>query len=284
MLRKLLNYAKLMRLHRPIGIWLLLWPTLWALWIAGEGRPDLKITIIFILGTIIMRSAGCVINDFADRKFDGHVARTRDRPLVTGAVLPKEAIILFGLLCLIALLLVVQLNLVTIKLSIIGFFLAVIYPFTKRFTYVPQLILGMAFAWSVPMAFTAQAEHIPLVGGLIYLIAVMWPVAYDTMYAIDDREDDQKIGVKSTAILFGKYDRLMIGIIQFIIICLLLMLGLLLKFTISYYLSLIVASLLFFYQQLILKKGDPSCGVRAFRNNNWVGAIIFLGICLNYFF
>jgi len=282
MWQQLLNYVQLMRLHRPIGIWLLLWPTLWALWIAAEGRPDLKLVIIFILGTIVMRSAGCVINDFADRKFDGHVARTRERPLVTGKVTPKAALILFGILCLMALLLVLQLNFFTIQLSVISLLLAIIYPFTKRFTYLPQVILGMAFAWAVPMAFAAQTGTLPAVSWLIYLIAVLWPVAYDTMYAMDDRADDLKIGVKSTAILFGKYDRLIISIIQLGILLLLIGLGLWIKAGIIYYISLVVAGLLFFYQQLILKNPHPPSGLRAFRNNHWVGAVIFLGIFLNY--
>ena len=282
MWQQLLNYAKLMRLHKPIGIWLLLWPTLWALWIAAKGMPDFKMLCIFILGTITMRSAGCVINDFADRYFDAHVARTCDRPLVTGKVTPKEALILFFILCVIALILVLQLNIFTIKLSVIGLLLAVIYPFTKRITYWPQLVLGMAFAWSVPMVVAAQENHIPLIGWFIYIIAVLWPLTYDTMYAMDDRADDLKIGIKSTAILFGQYDRIIISILQIIILLLLTIMGLLLKPSLYYYLSLLLSACLMVHQQRLLKNHKPPNGLKAFRNNNWIGAIIFLGICLAY--
>jgi 4-hydroxybenzoate polyprenyltransferase len=271
-----------MRLHRPIGIWLLLWPTLWALWIAGEGKPDLKILIIFMIGTIIMRSAGCVINDIADRHFDGYVARTRQRPLVTGAVTLKQAIILFLILCVMALVLVLQLNRFTIQLSIIGLLLAILYPFTKRITYWPQLVLGMAFAWSVPMAFAAQTNTVPGVGWFIYSIAVLWPLAYDTMYALDDREDDRKIGVKSTAILFANYNQLIIGILQIIILSLLTIMGLRLNLASYYYISLIIAAGLASYQQYLLKNQTPPYGLKAFLNNHWFGAVIFVGIYLSF--
>ncbi len=271
-----------MRLHRPIGIWLLLWPALWALWIAGEGRPDWKIVIIFIAGTVVMRSAGCVINDVADRHFDGFVARTKDRPLVTGQVSVRGALILFSILCLIALALVLQLNSYTIKISVVGLILAIIYPFTKRITHWPQLVLGMAFAWAVPMVFAALTNHIPFLAWLIYVIAVLWPLAYDTMYAMDDREDDRKIGIKSTAILFARHDRLMIGILQMIILILLILAGLLLKLAFTYYGSLLITMGLMIYQQILLKNHQPPQGLRAFRNNNWIGLIVFIGLLSAY--
>ncbi len=278
----LINYAKLMRLHRPIGIWLLLWPTLWALWIAGQGRPHVKILLIFIAGTVIMRSAGCVINDIADRHFDGKVARTRDRPLVTGRLTVRTALCLFFILCAMALLLVLQLNSLTIELSLIALLLAIIYPFTKRITYWPQAVLGMAFAWSVPMAFAAQLNAIPWVCSLIYLLAVLWPLMYDTLYALVDRQDDVKIGIKSTAILFGAHARLMIGILQIIILILLIVLGLILKLPWIYFGSLVVAAGLNIYQQSLLRSSDPNAAFKAFQNNQWFGAVIFLGLLLAY--
>lgn len=278
---KLTHYIQLMRLHRPIGILLLLWPTLWALWIAAAGRPDFKILFIFILGTLVMRSAGCVINDIADRNFDGYVKRTQNRPLARGILSLKKAFILLAVLCSIALVLVLQLNHLTIELSFAALALATIYPFLKRYTYWPQLILGAAFAWSIPMAFTAVLNDIPSVAWLIFSIGVLWTIAYDTMYAMADRSDDIKIGVKSTAILFGHYDRLLIGIIQILVLLLLVYSGILLQLTLFYYLSLLIASSFFVYQQYLIKDRDPALCLRAFVNNQWFGAVVFLGFCLS---
>lgn len=277
---KITAYLKLMRFHRPIGIWLLLWPTLWALWIAADGIPNLKILIIFILGTVVMRSAGCVINDFADRKFDGLVARTKDRPLVSGQVSVRETLVLFLILCVMALILVLQLNLFAIKLAVIGLLLAIIYPFTKRFTYWPQLFLGAAFAWAVPIAFAAQTNQMPTIAWWIFAVAVLWPLAYDTMYAMADRADDKKIGIKSTAILFEKHDKLIIGAIQALILILLITIGIKTNLNFIYYLSLLVAASLFIYQQYLMKDNNPQKCFKAFLNNNWVGIVIFIGIFL----
>lgn len=273
-----------MRFHRPIGIWLLLWPELWALWIASNGKPDFKVLIIFILGTAIMRAAGCVINDFADRNFDGFVARTKDRPLASGQVSVKEALLIFLVLSLTALVLVLQLNFFTIELSVIGLLLATIYPFTKRITHWPQLFLGLAFAWAVPMAFAAQLNQMPNIAWWIFATAVLLALAYDTMYAMTDREDDIKIGMKSTAILFGKFDRLIIGIIQLLILFLLIVIGIKQNLNLVYYASLVIAAGFMIYQQYLIKDRDPQKSFKAFLNNNWVGAIVFLGIMLNFLY
>jgi 4-hydroxybenzoate polyprenyltransferase len=275
---KLTLYVRLIRLHKPIGIFLLLWPTLWALWIAGQGRPAIKIILIFIAGVILMRSAGCIINDIADRNFDAHVTRTRERPLVTGIVTIKGALILFTVLVIIAFLLVLQLNAFTIALSFVAVILAIIYPFTKRFSQLPQFVLGAAFAWSVPMAFAAQLNAIPNIAWLVFVIALLWPVMYDTLYAMVDREDDILIGIKSTAILFGKHDRWVIGLLQLIIISLFLLLGFVLHFTIAFYFAVLLATILFCYQQYLIKDRIPAKCFQAFLNNNWVGLIIFVGI------
>lgn len=275
---KLFFYIRLMRLNKPIGIFLLLWPTLWALWIAGHGTPDLKIVLIFISGVVLMRSAGCIINDIADRNFDGHVARTRERPLVTGAVTVKGALVLFASLAVIAFLLVLQLNTLTIALSFVAVALAIVYPFVKRFSYLPQLVLGAAFAWSVPMAFAAQTNSVPALAWLVYLIALLLPVMYDTIYAMVDREDDLQVGVKSTAILFGKYDVYIVGMLQAIIVLLFLFLGMLLHFGIIFYSTVFIATLLFIYQLYLIRDREPAKCFQAFLNNNWVGLVIFLGI------
>lgn len=282
MLNSFKPYLRLMRLHRPVGIWLLLWPTLWALLVASQGKLDWKILIVFFLGVIIMRSAGCVINDIADRNIDGRITRTKDRPLATGQITLKSAYILFFFLCLFALLLVLQLNRMTIELSLIGLLLAIIYPFTKRYTYWPQLILGAAFAWAIPMAFAALNNTIPPITWLIYIISVLWAIAYDTQYAMVDREDDRQIGIKSTALLFGKYDCLIISFIQLTIIALLLVLGLILKLNIYYYAGLVIATSMFIYQYGLTKTQLPPLCFKAFLNNQWVGFSIFLGILFNY--
>lgn len=277
---RLKSYARLMRWHRPIGIFLLLWPTLWALWIASQGRPDWKILAIFVVGCIVMRSAGCVINDITDRKFDGYVKRTQDRPLVTGELNLYEAYGIFAILCLIALGLVLLLNPFTFWLSFVGLGLAILYPFMKRYTYWPQLFLGAAYAWSIPMAFAAQTNHIPPITGLIFLIALIWTLVYDTLYAMVDREDDLLIGVKSTAILFGENDRLIIGLLQCIVLLLLIILGLLEKLGIAYYISLIFAGGLNVYQQYLIRGREPAKCFKAFLNNNWFGLVIWIGLVL----
>lgn len=276
-------YARLMRLHKPIGILLLLWPTLWALWLAAHGLPDIKVLIIFILGVVIMRSAGCVINDIADRNFDGHVARTQQRPLVTGAVTLKEALVLFSLLCCGALILFFFLNRFTQYLAIVALLLAIIYPFSKRYTHWPQLVLGVAFGWAVPMAFVAQTNQLTSTAWLLFLVAILWPLAYDTIYGMVDREDDRKIGIKSTALLFEKWDRLFVGVIQITVLLLLIRVGMLEKLAAWYYLSLVIAALLMGYQQYLIKGRNPAKCFKAFLNNNWVGLVIFLGLAFNFY-
>lgn len=275
---RLLPYLRLMRLHKPIGIFLLLWPTLWALWIAAKGIPDLTVLVIFLLGTILMRSAGCVINDIADRNFDGYVKRTCQRPLITGEVSLKEALILFGVLCGMAFILILFLNRFTQLLAVIGLLLAIIYPFTKRFTYWPQLVLGATFGWAVPMAFAAQSNTLPATAWILYAAAILWPLAYDTMYGMADREDDRKIGIKSTALLFAQYDRLFIGIIQILVFLLMLIVGCLEQLNPPYYLGLLGAALFAIYQQHLIKQQLPENCFKAFLNNNWLGFIIFLGL------
>ena len=276
------QYGLLMRVDRPIGTLLLLWPTLWALWIAAEGKPDPYITLVFILGVFIMRSAGCVINDYADRKLDPHVARTRARPLAAGHVTPKEALLLFLALCLLALALVLTLNRLTLLLSLAAVPLAASYPFMKRYTYLPQIHLGVAFGWAVPMAFAAQTNSVPPIAWLILTGVVLWAVAYDIMYAMVDREDDIYVGVKSTAILFGELDRLMIGVVQICFFMVMLLVGDQLDLGHYYYLSLALAAGLSIYQQHLIRLREPSACFRAFLNNNWVGAVIFLGLIAHY--
>jgi 4-hydroxybenzoate polyprenyltransferase len=276
------QYGLLMRVDRPIGTLLLLWPTLWALWIAGQGRPDPFVTLVFILGVFVMRSAGCVINDYADREFDPHVARTRGRPLAAGRVSPGEALGLFGSLCLLALALVLTLNKLTLLLSLAGVPLAASYPFMKRYTYLPQVHLGIAFGWAVPMAFAAQTNSVPPIAWLMLTGVVLWAVAYDTMYAMVDRDDDLKIGVKSTAILFGDLDRLMIGVVQICFFVVMLLVGGQLELGWSYYLGLAVAGSLSVYQQYLIRNREPSECFKAFLNNNWVGGVILVGLIAHY--
>ncbi len=283
MLSRLHQYFLLTRLNRPIGIFLLLWPTLWAVWIAGRGQPDLLVLLVFILGVVLMRSAGCVINDYADRNIDPHVTRTQLRPLASGLVTTREAITLFIVLCLVAFMLVLLMNRLTIYLSFVAAALAIIYPFMKRYTHLPQVVLGMAFGWSIPMAFAAQTGSIPKEAWLLFVINVIWSVIYDTMYAMVDREDDLKAGVKSTAILFGDADKFLIGVLQVMMIMGLYMLGQQLKLGFSYYLAVCTAAGLFVYQQLLIKDRDATACFRAFLNNNWLGAAIFVGIALHYF-
>ncbi len=278
------QYALLMRLHRPIGIFLLLWPTLWALWVAAEGFPDWQVFIVFVLGVILMRSAGCVINDFADRRLDPQVARTRDRPIAAGRVKPREALLLFVVLCLLAFGLVLTLNRLTIQLSVVGVFLAAIYPFMKRYTHLPQVVLGMAFGWAIPMAFAAQTGGLPKVAWLMYVINVVWSVVYDTMYAMADREEDLKAGVKSTAILFGEADRVIIGILQGLMLLGLLLLGQDIGAGYAYFAGIGVATVLGLYQQYLIRTREPARCFRAFLNNNWLGAAIFAGLVVDYLY
>ena len=280
--RRLYQYALLMRLNKPIGIFLLLWPTLWALWIAADGKPDFVVLLIFVTGVVVMRSAGCVVNDLADRDLDPRVARTVERPLATGTVTVKEAIILTLVLILCAFLLVLQLNSLTIKLSFIGIILAIIYPFTKRFTYIPQFFLGMAFGWAIPMAFAAQTGTVSVPTWILFMATVLWAVVYDTMYAMVDREDDIKSGMKSTAILFDDADRSIIGVIQILILLALLLLGNRLQLGLIYYAGIAIAAVLFIYQQYLIKDRIPERCFAAFLNNNWFGAAVFAGIFFNY--
>jgi 4-hydroxybenzoate polyprenyltransferase len=276
-------YAELVRLDRPIGILLLLWPGLWALWIAGEGEPIWWVVLIFIAGTALMRSAGCAINDYADRDFDGHVARTRQRPLASGRVSPREALLVFVVLSLLAFLLVLLLNSKTILMSFVAVALAATYPFMKRYTHMPQLVLGMAFGWAVPMAFTALQNQTPPVAWVLFAAAVIWALIYDTMYAMVDREDDLKIGIKSTAILFGEHDRALIGIFQLLMLGLLAVAGVLAGLGVFYWLGVLAGGLMFLYQQWLIRKREPDSCFRGFLNNNWFGMTIFCGIAADYY-
>jgi len=273
-----------MRMHRPVGTWLLLWPTLWAIWIASAGRPDPKVFLILVLGTIVVRSAGCVINDFVDRKIDPHVARTADRPLATGEVAPVEALILFGALMVIALGLVLNLNKLTLTFALAGAFLTIVYPFTKRFLSTPQFVLGVAFSWGVPMAFAATAGDVPRVGWLLFLATVIWVVAYDTQYAMTDRPDDIKIGVRSTAILFGDLDRAFVAGLQALFLASLVLVGRSADMGPWYYGGLAAAGVFCLYQAYLIKERDVVQSFRAFLNNAWLGGAIFAGILLDYTF
>jgi 4-hydroxybenzoate polyprenyltransferase len=273
-------YWRLMRADKPIGIYLLLWPTVWALLWASNGIPLVHITIVFVLGVILMRSAGCVINDYADRKVDGAVARTNSRPIVSGEVTPREALQLFALLILLSFVLVLFLNWQTILLSVGALFLASLYPFMKRYTHLPQLVLGAAFSWAIPMAFMAIQQDLPSWLWLIYLANLTWTVAYDTAYAMVDREDDLKIGIKSTAILFGKFDLLIISLLQAVTLALLIWVGYLTELHYSYYIGLVVVVAMFAYQfSLVRTREGPKC-FEAFLHNHWVGLVIAISVLL----
>ena len=276
------TYLQLTRLNRPIGIYLVLWPTRWSLWLAAKGAPDVKNLVIFILGCILMRSAGCVINDFADRDIDGSVQRTRDRPLATGAISSLEAISLFAGLSFFAFILVLFTNGLTIKLSFAGLGLAICYPFMKRYTHLRQVVLGAAFAWSIPMAFAAQAGTVPQEAWLVYVAVVLWTVCYDTFYAMVDRDDDLQIGVKSTAVLFGDMDRVMTGTLQALTLLTLVIIGKRFALGWVFYLSVAVAAGLFAYQQYLIRNREKNACFTAFLNNNWVGMVIFIGIVGHY--
>ncbi|WP_455375030.1 4-hydroxybenzoate octaprenyltransferase [Kaarinaea lacus] len=279
---RVINFALLCRLDKPIGTYLLLWPTLWALWLASSGKPDTSILLIFIGGVFLMRSAGCVINDYADRKIDGKVNRTQNRPIATGKILPKQALILFTVLCIVAFALVLMLNWLAIGLSLVAIVLAAIYPFMKRYTYMPQAFLGLAFGWSVPMAYAAQSNSLPEAAWLLLTATVLWATAYDTIYAMIDREDDLQLGVKSTAILFGDADKLIIGVIQGTFVLTLLIVGNKLELSGVYYLSILVAVGLMGYQHKLIKDREPDQCLKAFLNNHWIGATIFAGIFLHF--
>lgn len=282
MREKLPNYIELMRLDKPIGILLLLWPTLSALWIAAEGVPDLLVLTVFTLGVIVMRSAGCVINDYADKDIDGRVRRTMGRPLATGALKGKDALWLFAALSTIAFFLVLLLNMLTILMSIIGLFLAATYPFMKRYTHFPQVYLGMAFGWAIPMAFAAQTGSVPVIAWLLFLANIIWSIIYDTFYAMVDRDDDLLAGVKSTAVLFGNNDRVIIAILQLTFIVMMATIGRQLEMSFVYYLGLLVSAGLFVYQQRLAWASGIENYLKAFLNNNWVGASFFVTIVAHY--
>ena len=284
MFARLKNYAVLMRLNKPIGIFLLLWPTLWALWIASKGDPDPLVLAIFMGGVVLMRSAGCVINDYADRHIDPEVARTQARPIPAGLVSPMEALVLFALLCLAAFGLVLLTNTLTIILSAVGAVLAAVYPFMKRHTYLPQAFLGLAFGWAIPMAFAAQTDALPKIVWLLLIANVLWATAYDTMYAMVDRPDDIRIGVKSTAILFGAFDTMMIAILQVTFIVVMILIGRQLKLGLYYDLGLGIAAGFALYQQFLLYRRSETQYFKAFLNNNWLGAAVFAGIAVEYYF
>lgn len=280
---RLLQYSRLIRFEKPIGVYLLLWPALWALAIAAEAAPDSWILFVFVCGVFLMRSAGCAINDYADRDLDLHVARTRERPLTSGVISERETLAVFAVLGLLAFLLVLSLNRFTILLSIGGILLAASYPFMKRYHYLPQVHLGAAFGWGVPMAFAAQLETVPKHGWLLYVATLVWTVAYDTMYSMVDREDDLKIGIKSSAILFGSYDKLMIALFQILFLLTLILVGRDLDFSGYYYLGLGLAALLLTYEQFLIADRNPAHCFAAFLHNHWVGAAVFVGIMAHYY-
>jgi 4-hydroxybenzoate polyprenyltransferase len=283
--RRCTEYAWLMRLDRPVGTWLLLWPALWALWVAGAGRPAPRVLIVFVLGVIVMRAAGCVINDFADRDIDPYVRRTRDRPLAARRVTPLEALVLFALLATLALYLVTRLDRFTIVLGLIGGVLTVSYPFLKRFFRVPQLYLGISFGgWSVLMAFAAQSGALPRVAWVLYIAAVLWTCAYDTIYAMVDREDDLAIGVQSSAILFADLDRFFVGVLQLLALAALVLAGRSMHYGRWYNGGLCAAAALFLWQQWLMRTREPQACLRAFLNNQYVGLAVFVGILLQYMY
>ncbi len=281
-LRRALAFAQLMRLDRPVGIWLLLWPTMWALWVAGAGHPPRRLLAIFIAGTVVMRSAGCIVNDLADRNIDPHVRRTRARPLAARVISPYEALSLFALLLVAALLLALRLNALSLKLAFVGAALTISYPLLKRFFPLPQLYLGLCFGWAVPMAFAATLESVPRVGWLMLIATVLWAGVYDTQYAMVDREDDVRVGVRSSAILFGDMDRLMIAVMQCMMLLALVLMGRTLQFDAGYYCGLAAAAVLFIWQQWLIRDREPAACLRAFQNNSYVGFAIFAGILIEY--
>lgn len=278
----LADYARLMRLDRPVGTLLLLWPTLWALWLASAGRPDRSILVIFIAGVVLMRSAGCVINDYADREIDPHVARTRDRPLAAGRISSLEALLLFAVLALVGLLLALQLNRFTLLFAVAGAFLAVTYPFIKRFLSVPQLYLGLSFGWGIPMAYAALRESVPRVAWLLFVANILWVTVYDTMYAMVDRDDDLKIGVRSTAILFGDADRHVIAVLQAMTLLALALVGRTLHMHAWFWAGLASGAMLFVHHLWLIRGRNRAACLRAFRLNHYFGMVVFIGIFLSY--
>jgi 4-hydroxybenzoate polyprenyltransferase len=276
------QYALLTRLDRPVGIYLLLWPTLWGLWIAAKGLPDTNVLIVFVLGVVLMRSAGCVLNDIADQRYDPHVSRTKSRPIASGRVSSLEAMVVALTLISVAFLLVLTLNWLTVQLALVAVILAGIYPFMKRYTYLPQFFLGLAFGWAIPMGFAAQTASVPQIAWLLLIANILWSVVYDTMYAMVDREDDLKIGVKSTAILFDDADRVIIGIIQVLVLVTLIMTGKQAQLGSYYFIGLAIASCFFIYQLSLIWNRKPEQCMKAFLNNNWFGLTVFLGLSLDF--
>lgn len=275
-------YLRLTRLNKPIGICLVVWPMLWALWFAARGVPDLWVLTVFVLGAVLMRSAGCVINDFADRHIDGHVERTKARPLATGEVSSREALALFGGLCLLAFLLVLTLNRLTIAMALVGAGLATLYPFTKRATHWPQMFLGAAFGWAVPMAFAAESGGVPAGGWTLFAATLIWALVYDTFYAMVDRDDDLKIGVKSTAILWGRHDRRIIACFQALFFALLVGVGLHFGMGALYYVGLVAAIGMAGYHQWLTRHRDRTACFKAFMQHNVLGGIVFAGIVADF--
>jgi 4-hydroxybenzoate polyprenyltransferase len=282
--QKLKQYGLLVRIDKPIGTLLLLWPTLISLWLAAGGWPDTKVLLVFVAGVFLMRSAGCAINDYADREIDSYVQRTKNRPLTSGKISEKEALAVFAALSLMAFLLVLLMNKLTIVLAFIGLVLVVSYPFMKRHHYLPQVHLGAAFGWAVPMAYTAQANELTPVTWLLFMSTVLWATAYDTMYAMVDREDDLKIGMKSTAILFDTADKLIIGIIQVLLIFCLIMIGNKAELGGFYFTGVFLATGFAVWQQYLIRKREPALCFQAFLNNNWFGLVLFVGVFLEYQF
>ncbi|MBE4578714.1 4-hydroxybenzoate polyprenyltransferase [Vibrio navarrensis] len=275
-------YWQLMRMDRPIGSFLLFWPMLWSLLLAAQGMPDWDVLLVFTAGVFLMRSAGCVINDFADRHVDGHVKRTQQRPLPAGKVTSKEAVLLFLVLGITSFLLVLTMNSLTIQLSFVGIALAFVYPFMKRYTHLPQLVLGLAFSWAIPMAWAAQTNELPWMVWFLFTINALWTIAYDTQYAMVDRDDDLLIGVKSTAILFGRFDKLIIGLLQLVTLAMLLWLGQYYQLGQSFYWSILAAGALFVYQQHLIRHRERELCFKAFLNNNYVGMVLALGLLIAF--
>ncbi len=278
------DYARLVRLHRPVGIWLLMWPALWGLWFAARGHPHPHVFIVFVLGVVLTRSAGCAVNDFADRRFDPHVARTGDRPLATGAVSAPEALLVYAILSLLALALVLTLNRLTVQYAIAGAVLTIVYPFLKRFFPMPQVWLGAAFAWSVPMAFAAESDTVPRLAWLVFIAGLLWTAVYDTMYAMVDREDDRRLGIHSTAILFGDADRWVLAAMQLLVLGSLWLAGEQAALGGWFRGGLAAGAVFFGYQQWLIRAREPAACLRAFNNNVWFGLAVFVGIALDYLF
>jgi 4-hydroxybenzoate polyprenyltransferase len=283
-MESLRQYGRLMRLDRPVGIWLLLWPALWGVWVAADGRPQPGIFVVMVLGVIVMRAAGCVINDYADRDLDPHIARTRDRPLATGQITPTEALVLFIALSLLAVALALMLNPLAQGLAVVGGALTVAYPFTKRIVSAPQLVLGAAFGWSIPMAFAAETGAVPRLAWLMWLSVVIWAVIYDTMYAMADREDDLRIGVKSTAIWFGSADVFIVSLLMIVLMLALALVGRMAGLGPWYFGSLLAAGALLLRERRLIVDRNPAGCFKAFLESHLVGASVFTSIALDYLF